>query len=163
MSVNEALHSCVASSLMQPRKELLCDINRVVLGASMTSRKESVEGLWCRYEKSLGTMLTPPLSAEHEMGPLLPTPVQVEGSSWRESTSDIAVAGVGWLGIGVSGSAEFNVWAHEGRPLTSLLADVSIIYKLVRRPDTEKKVCGRCFDCLSWRDRLLFLKLVENR
>ena len=68
----------------------------------------------CRYQQNMGSMLAPPLSAEHSLGPLVPHRVTVEGSSWRESSTDIAIAGVGWLGIGVSGSASFDVWTHDG-------------------------------------------------
>ena len=61
-------------------------------------------------------MLVPPLGPEHSLGALGPQRVTVEGSSWKESSTDIAIAGVGWLGIGVSGCASFDVWTHEGEP-----------------------------------------------
>ncbi len=69
---------------------------------------------WCRYEKSLGTMLVPPLEQEHKLGPLVPCQVTAQGTNWRQSSTDIAVAGLGWFAVGVSGEAEFNVWTHEG-------------------------------------------------
>ena len=68
----------------------------------------------CRYEKSVGTMLVPPLDQDHKLGPLQPTPVTVQGANWRQSSMDIAVAGLGWIGVGVSGEAQFTVWTHEG-------------------------------------------------
>lgn len=70
----------------------------------------------CRYARSVGTLLVPPLesSSGNSMGPLVPAAVRVEGASWRESSTDIAVAGVGWIGVGVNGPAEFMVWTPEG-------------------------------------------------
>ena len=69
---------------------------------------------WCRYEKNLGTLLAPPLDQNHKLGPLVPTLVIVQGPNWKQSSMDIAVAGLGWVAVGVSGEAEFTVWAHEG-------------------------------------------------
>ena len=67
-----------------------------------------------RYQQNVGSMLAPPLRTEHSLGPLVPHRVTVQGSSWKESYTDIAIAGVGWLGIGMSGSAGFDVWTHDG-------------------------------------------------
>ena len=50
------------------------------------------------------------------MGPLLPNRVSVQGKSWRESSTDIAIAGLGWIGVGVSGQAALNVWTYQGLP-----------------------------------------------
>ena len=54
------------------------------------------------------------------MGPLTPRRVPIEGNSWRESSADIAVAGLGWLGIGVKGRAAFHVWTPEGASTPAL-------------------------------------------
>lgn len=70
-----------------------------------------------RYTKNLGGLLAPPCRAEHGLGSLQPTHVTVEGTSWRESSTDIAIAGVGWLGIGVQGAGAFDVWTHTGEAL----------------------------------------------
>ena len=72
--------------------------------------------LLCRYQQNLGALLSPPLRTEHSLGPLLPQRITVEGKSWKESSTDIAIAGVGWLGIGVAGLASFDVWTHDGEP-----------------------------------------------
>ena len=50
------------------------------------------------------------------MGPLLPNRVGVQGKSWRESSTDIAIAGLGWVGVGVSGQAALDVWTCKGLP-----------------------------------------------
>ena len=55
------------------------------------------------------------------MGPLLPNRVSVQGKSWRESSTDIAIAGLGWVGIGVSGQAVLDVWTYKGLPPSSHL------------------------------------------
>ncbi len=68
----------------------------------------------CRYKQNVGRLLVPPCSMGHSMGLLTPNRVPIEGDSWRESSADIAIAGLGWLGIGVKGRAAFCVWAPEG-------------------------------------------------
>ena len=73
-----------------------------------------------RYKQNVGGLLAPPCSAEHSMGPLTPRRVPIEGNSWRESSADIAIAGLGWLGIGVKGRAAFYVWTPEGASTPAL-------------------------------------------
>ena len=73
-----------------------------------------------RYKQNVGGLLAPPCNVEHSMGPLTPRRVPIEGDSWRESSADIAVAGLGWLGIGVKGRAAFHVWTPEGASTPAL-------------------------------------------
>ncbi|CAL5226853.1 g9719 [Coccomyxa viridis] len=101
-----------------------------------------------RYQQNMGSMLAPPLSAEHSLGPLVPHRVTVEGSSWRESSTDIAIAGVGWLGIGVSGSASFDVWTHDGVAITTREAVIPDFARDLERPgfgskEQQKKIKGK--------------------
>ena len=49
-----------------------------------------------RYAKMGGTALVPPLGDAERMaklGPLLPTEVHVEGTTWKSSSTDLAIAG----------------------------------------------------------------------
>ncbi len=82
--------------------------------ARLVKLLDDVGGAWCRYDKNLGTLLAPPLDSNHKLGPLVPTPLIVQGTNWKQSSMDIAVAGLGWIAVGVSGEAQFTVWAHEG-------------------------------------------------
>lgn len=68
----------------------------------------------------MGIVLAPPLDAKHSLGPLVPTPLVVEGTNWKQSSIDIAVAGLGWIAVGVGGRAEFNVWTHAGAKLLQI-------------------------------------------
>ena len=58
--------------------------------------------------------------------------VTVIGDSWRESTRDIALAGIGWVAIGVKGGARFRVTAPRGVGVTERRALI---------PDYAKDFC----------------------
>ncbi len=50
----------------------------------------------CRLESNGGSLLVPPLGGSArmaELGPLLPRDILLEGSNWKESSVDIAIAG----------------------------------------------------------------------
>ena len=66
---------------------------RLCTGRNQSRRHEPAGACKCRYEKSVGSLLTPPLGEARALGPLQPTAVAVEGRSWRESSMDIAIAG----------------------------------------------------------------------
>lgn len=93
-----------------------------------------------RLERLRGTQLTPPEAKPSVAGgpPAAPPPalaavdVRVEGSSWRASTVDIAVAGLGWVAVGCQGSAAFKVWAYPGVSITthgSLIPDFAVQFE----------------------------------
>ena len=58
-------------------------------GKSCTPRRWPL----CRFTKSAGTALIPPLGDVERLGPLVPKDVTVDGVSWRESAMDISFAG----------------------------------------------------------------------
>lgn len=58
----------------------------------------------------------------------------VEGFGWKKSSVDIAIAGLGWVGIGVDGVAEFAVWAPQGVAITTHGALVPDYAKDFERP-----------------------------
>lgn len=62
-----------------------------------------------------GTKLTPPVGdgkRVRELGPLMPTEISVSGTSFRESGTDVAIAGLGWLGVAVDGTAQLR-WEQD--------------------------------------------------
>ncbi|DBA75302.1 TPA: hypothetical protein ACH3X1_010580 [Trebouxia sp. C0004] len=54
-----------------------------------------------------------------ELGPLLPQDILLEGSNWKESSVDIAIAGLGWIAVGVKGPADLRLWVHENVGVTT--------------------------------------------
>mmetsp|Transcript_1792 Transcript_1792/g.5215 ORF Transcript_1792/g.5215 Transcript_1792/m.5215 type:complete len:701 (+) Transcript_1792:224-2326(+) len=75
-----------------------------------------------RQQKHAGSRLTPPLGDEKRIArlpELLPTDIAVEGKTFRESTTDIAIAGLGWIGVAVKGQSNFRVWAPLGVAVTT--------------------------------------------
>jgi len=66
---------------------------------------------WSRYAAHAGSKLTPPVGDEarvRELGPLLPTDVRVRGDSFRVSSTDVAIAGLGWIGVAVDGPTDLR-------------------------------------------------------
>jgi len=63
------------------------------------------------YQQHVGGLLRPPSSEAGvaALGPLVPRSVKVEGDDLTRSTTDVAIAGLGWVGIGIAGSAELRV------------------------------------------------------
>ena len=48
-----------------------------------------------------------------ELGPLLPTDISVSGNSFRESGTDVAIAGLGWVAVALDGAADLRCGACE--------------------------------------------------
>ncbi|KAH7435574.1 hypothetical protein KP509_06G070100 [Ceratopteris richardii] len=76
------------------------------------------------YEKHVGIKLQPPLNKERmkELGPWVETPLTVSGDTWDRSSVDIAIAGLGWFGLGIKGTADLSVWTYEGVGITTRVA-----------------------------------------
>lgn len=56
----------------------------------------------------------------------------VTGDSWEQSSVDIAVAGLGWVGIGVKGTAVLMAWTYEGVAVTTheaMVFDMAAIFE----------------------------------
>lgn len=73
------------------------------------------------FEKHVGIKLQPPLTKERleELGPWVQIPITVTGDTWEKSSVDIAVAGMGWFGLGIKGTADLDVWTYEGVGITT--------------------------------------------
>ena len=100
------------------------------------------------YDAHVGRDLTPPVAADEadlegrikrDMAKLVPTEVSVVGDSWKESSVDVCIAGLGWVGVGVGGEARLTVWAPPGVAITTRDALV---------PDFAKEFCKPGFDKL---------------
>ena len=88
-----------------------------------------------------GTQLVPPVqtAAAPGCGPrevpafpgaleMTPRDLTVSGESWKVSSEDVHIAGLGWVGVGVSGRASLRVWTVAGTGVTtqpSLMPDIS--------------------------------------
>ncbi|GFR47130.1 hypothetical protein Agub_g8817, partial [Astrephomene gubernaculifera] len=81
-------------------------------------------------------LLSPPDSPERlaALPPLTPIDVEVEGSDWKKSTVDIAVAGLGWVGVGCKGRARFRLWTLPGVAVTTHAALVPDYAEVFERP-----------------------------
>jgi ribosome biogenesis GTPase A len=65
---------------------------------------------------------------------LVPTDVAAAGESWRESSTDVAIAGLGWVGVAVDGAAQLRVWAPRGAAVTTRGALLPDLAKALERP-----------------------------
>lgn len=99
----------------------------------------------------IGRDLTPPIAADEDdletrikqqMPRPVPTEVSIVGDTWKESSVDVCIAGLGWLAVGVSGEARVKVWAPPGVAITTRDAIV---------PDFAKEFCKPGFDKLLQR------------
>lgn len=79
------------------------------------------EGVEDRLVKHVGTLLTPPYSPERaqELPPWEVTQLSVEGTTWSQSSVDIAIAGLGWISVGCKGMATFRVWTFPKVAITT--------------------------------------------
>ncbi len=82
----------------------------------------------------MGSQLAPPASLERlrALPPWAPRTIQVEGTAWDRSTVDVAIAGLGWVAVGVKGPARLRVWAPASVAVTSRPALI---------PDYAKDFC----------------------
>lgn len=62
----------------------------------------------------------PPIGEDRasELGQWNPREIKVSGISWEVNSVDIAVAGLGWLSIGLKGEATFLLWTYDGVYIT---------------------------------------------
>lgn len=86
------------------------------------------------FEKHLGDRLAPPVDKERaaEIGRWVARRVTVTGDSWEHSSVDVAVAGLGWVGIGVKGIAVLQAWTYEGVQVTTheaMVFDMAAIFE----------------------------------
>ncbi|CAI5466092.1 unnamed protein product [Closterium sp. Yama58-4] len=87
-------------------------------------------------EKHVGVKLQPPAEASRmaDLGMWLPRSVTVEGTRWDQSSTDVAIAGLGWVAVGIKGSAKLKVWTFEGVGVTVREAMVFDYAPVFERP-----------------------------
>lgn len=91
--------------------------------------------------KHHGTKLIPPIGDEQRINSfpsLQPTEVTVHGSNWKKCDVDVAIAGVGWVGIGLNGDALLRVWAPPGVAVTTRDALVPDFAKELQKPGFDR-------------------------
>lgn len=88
-------------------------------------------------EKHCGSTLVPP-DGDWErvatLGKWQPRTIEVAGDSWERSSVDVALSGVGWVGIGLAGEAKIRVWTWQGIGVTLHEAMVYDFSKDLFRP-----------------------------
>lgn len=98
------------------------------------------------YAKHAGNALKPPLGGAERaaaLGQWGGRTVTVEGTSWTASTVDVAVAGLGWVGVGVDGAANLRVWTYEGVGVTVREALVPDLAKELETPGFDFEKAGK--------------------
>lgn len=60
--------------------------------------------------------------------------VSAYGDKWQGSSTDVHVAGLGWIGVGLSGGAQLRVWAPRGVAITTRDALVPDYAETFERP-----------------------------
>lgn len=58
----------------------------------------------------------------------------VEGDAWDRSSSDVCIAGLGWVGLGLKGQAELRVWRYPEVAITTREAMLPV---MARRFETR--------------------------
>ena len=69
-----------------------------------------------------------------ELGQWQPRTVQVAGTRWDQSSADVAIAGLGWVGVGLKGETSLRVWTYEGVAVTTREAMVLDYAAVFERP-----------------------------
>ncbi|KAJ1289448.1 hypothetical protein BS78_02G164900 [Paspalum vaginatum] len=72
-------------------------------------------------KEHFGLQLQPPIGQERvkELGKWVRKRYKVSGNSWDTNTKDIAIAGLGWFGIGLKGEVVLGLWTYDGVDVVS--------------------------------------------
>ncbi|KAL2923422.1 GTP-binding protein BRASSINAZOLE INSENSITIVE PALE GREEN 2 chloroplastic [Bienertia sinuspersici] len=75
-------------------------------------KTENADETW---RKHVGVRLQPPIGTDRlsEMGTWTEREFKVTGTSWDVNSSDIAIAGLGWLSLGLKGEATLKLWTYD--------------------------------------------------
>ncbi|CAN6224242.1 unnamed protein product [Urochloa humidicola] len=68
-----------------------------------------------------GLQLQPPIGQKRvkDLGKWVRKQFKVSGDSWDTNSKDIAIAGLGWFGIGLKGEAVLGLWTYDGVDVVS--------------------------------------------
>jgi ribosome biogenesis GTPase A len=108
----------------------------VFVSDEIATHMGKIEGVEERLAKHGGDKLQPPLSSERmkQLPQWVPRNMAVEGGSWKQSSVDIAIAGLGWVGVGVAGAAKLRVWTYDKVGVTVHSALIPDFAKDFQRP-----------------------------
>ncbi|KAG6547208.1 hypothetical protein Mapa_011460 [Marchantia paleacea] len=86
------------------------------------------------FERHVGDKLMPPSNKDRveELGRWVSRTVQISGEKWDQSSVDIAVAGVGWIALALSGAATLEVCTWEGVAVTvreAMIFDMAAVFE----------------------------------
>ncbi|XP_062199897.1 GTP-binding protein BRASSINAZOLE INSENSITIVE PALE GREEN 2, chloroplastic-like [Phragmites australis] len=72
-------------------------------------------------KEHFGLQLQPPIGQErvNELGKWVRKQFKVSGNSWDINSMDIAIAGLGWFGVGLKGEAVLGLWTYDGVDVVS--------------------------------------------
>ncbi|OEL35006.1 GTP-binding protein BRASSINAZOLE INSENSITIVE PALE GREEN 2, chloroplastic [Dichanthelium oligosanthes] len=72
-------------------------------------------------KEHFGLQLQPPIGQERvkELGQWVRKQFRFSGNSWDTNAKDIAIAGLGWFGIGLKGDAVLGLWTYDGVDVVS--------------------------------------------
>ncbi|XP_062193176.1 GTP-binding protein BRASSINAZOLE INSENSITIVE PALE GREEN 2, chloroplastic-like [Phragmites australis] len=72
-------------------------------------------------KEHFGLQLQPPIGQErvNELGKWVRKQFKVSGNSWEANSMDIAIAGLGWFGVGLKGEAVLGLWTYDGVDVVS--------------------------------------------
>ncbi|KAI4348643.1 hypothetical protein L6164_009343 [Bauhinia variegata] len=78
---------------------------------------ENADEIWRNH---VGSRLQPPIGNDRvaELGNWENREVKVSGSSWDVNSIDVAIAGLGWLSLGLKGEAKLTLWTYDGIEVT---------------------------------------------
>ncbi|KNA03281.1 hypothetical protein SOVF_210690 [Spinacia oleracea] len=67
------------------------------------------------WRKHIGIRLQPPIGTDplSEIGTWTEREFKVTGTSWDVNSSDLAVAGLGWVSLGLKGEATLKLWTYD--------------------------------------------------
>lgn len=70
--------------------------------------------------KHSGIRLQPPVGVDRvsELGGWVKRDVKASGTSWDVNSLDVAVAGLGWVSVGLKGEANLSLWTFDGIQIT---------------------------------------------
>lgn len=63
----------------------------------------------------------PPIESDRtvELGAWQEREIKASGTSWEVNSIDIAMAGLGWLSVGLKGEATMTLWSYDGIEITT--------------------------------------------
>jgi ribosome biogenesis GTPase A len=108
----------------------------VFVSDELATHMGKVEGAEERLAKHAGGKLQPPLEPERvaQLPPWVPRNIEVEGGSWKQHSMDVALAGLGWVAVGVAGKAKLRVWTYEAVAITAHASLIPDFAKEFQRP-----------------------------